>query len=494
MKKALLITLVVIVLAALIGPAITGPMTEKAINRIAEQASNQWLQVSVASYERSWFGADAMLTIGLGESYRQLLTQTATEAADAGDDAARASAEALAEEFAGETLKLPLAISHGPVFLSNGFGLGLGRASGSLDSENVGPLADLERIADIDSLLDVTLHTGLGLNTSVEASSPSFVAATDDGEFESKGMQIDLDVGGVSGDLTGSIDLLGGRFALADGSALSVGEIRSQLDLNVSRPYLTLGDAESQIEPFRFVDPDGVEIAFGPAAASQSTWLADDGLLAFDGRFSVDAVSAPNVELSSLVMEMAGGQLSPDVVVAYGELNQRLVDSLSGGDQASDLQTTVDEMTGLTRDALADSPFLDIPTFGFELNGEPVTGMLDVDIDGSTVPESSAFELSDIAMWKRIVGFDAMIEMPEALTMQLMRSSARSQMEAAMAQSGQELTDAELDKMVDDQLPMMIGMLQMQGMLSKTETGFKAAASFRDGQLTLNGTPIPLPF
>lgn len=490
MRKLFWILLAVLLAAVLIGPAVTGPMTEKALRQFAEQSSTDWVELKVASYQRSWFSADAVITIGLGGQYRELMSQSASS----GDGGSADAASRLAEEFAAEQLKLPLAISHGPVFLANGFGFGAGRATGALDSSEVGPLADLERLAEIDSLFDVTLHTSFALNTTIEASSPSFVATTDEGEFASRGIEIDLHVGAVSGEISGDVDVLGGRFALADGTALTFGEIRNRLDLDLARQYLTLGDATSTMDAIQLVDPDGEEIAFGPATMAQRTWIADDGLLAFDARFTVAAASGPEIEVTEFVMQTSGGQLSPEAIVAYGEFNQRMVESISGGKPEVDTDQMMAEAATLARDALALSPTFDLSTLSFGFNGEPVAGSIDLDVNGAAVPAQADFRFTDIPMWKQVIGFDAAIELPAALTRQMMRASVRDQVQSTMGQLGQEMTEEELTAMVEAQVPLMLGMLESNGMLSKTDSGYRAVASFRDGQMTLNGATIPLPF
>ena len=57
------------------------------------------------------------------------------------------------------------------------------------------------------------------------------------------------------------------------------------------------------------------------------------------------------------------------------------------------------------------------------------------------------------------------------------------------------MSDTEIEKLAEMQAATMLDMLSMQGMISSNVEGnFEIDFTMKDGQATLNGNPLPLPF
>ena len=58
----------------------------------------------------------------------------------------------------------------------------------------------------------------------------------------------------------------------------------------------------------------------------------------------------------------------------------------------------------------------------------------------------------------------------------------------------QNMTAEELQAAVEQQTPMMLSTFAQQGLIKETEKGYETKLTLKDGEASVNGTPIPLPF
>ena len=77
--------------------------------------------------------------------------------------------------------------------------------------------------------------------------------------------------------------------------------------------------------------------------------------------------------------------------------------------------------------------------------------------------------------------------------MQVAENNMREQIEAMSAAGPEPMTEEQIDQLVAQQVPQMLSMLEQQGMIEKTEGGYRAKASFKNGELMVNGVAVPLP-
>jgi len=56
------------------------------------------------------------------------------------------------------------------------------------------------------------------------------------------------------------------------------------------------------------------------------------------------------------------------------------------------------------------------------------------------------------------------------------------------------MTAEELQAAVEQQTPMMLSTFAQQGLIKETEKGYETKLTLKDGEASVNGTPIPLPF
>ncbi|NRA84039.1 MAG: YdgA family protein [Gammaproteobacteria bacterium] len=120
-----------------------------------------------------------------------------------------------------------------------------------------------------------------------------------------------------------------------------------------------------------------------------------------------------------------------------------------------------------------------------------VTSNLNTSLVGiDAVPD----QLSDIGFWASHLLVDGKVEGDKAAIEFVASQYIKSQM--LRGQSEASMTPEEIDElntMALQQIQGMLGMLTEQGMVKATDANYTSELSFKDSQLTVNGTVIPLP-
>ncbi|MCR9278137.1 MAG: YdgA family protein [Pseudomonadaceae bacterium] len=492
MKKVVVIVAVVLAIVVL-SPFVTGRMTESALQDAIKLQENPWVAIEIADYDRGWFSSEATVRYRFSDSYQQMLNTALGEAANTAGDGAEVA-------FDGALLT-PLTIDHGLVFLSNGLGFGLNRMSGNLDVSQFDVLSDFQTLAGVDSLMTFSSTTGLTGASSFDIASPQIAIDEDGTQFSFQGFSAD----GTAQLTTGQVDMEGTMPGLSIVSTggdepmnLTIGETRMTADVQQHSTYVTVGDVSFVMSEIA-VEGDDAKIVFTDLAVEQSTTLSEAGLLDIDVVYKLAGLTGPDVSVDDMLVNLEMDNIRPEALEAYMDYNQKMTDQImqaaANPDEASvDSEAVMAEMASMVHQVLQGSPELRITPMSAVIDGEQVAANMDLRFDASVLPALDQFNFMDLAMWKQMLSLDADVALPVAMAEQMMRSSARSQMQAAVAQSGQEMTEEQIDQMVDAQLPMMLGMLEQQGMMIKSESGYASTAKFADGQLTVNGNLIPLPF
>lgn len=493
MKK---VTVLIVVLLAivLLSPFVTGRMTESALQDAIDMQENPWVAIEVTDYQRGWFSSEASVRYRLSDSYVQMLNGVVGQASNAttGGDA---------EITFDGALLTPLTIDHGLIFLSNGVGFGINRMSGNLDVSQFETLADFQTLAGVDSLMTFSSTTGLTGAASFDIASPQIAIDEDGTQFSFLGFTAD----GTARLTTGKVDMEGlmpGLSIVSTSGAepinLTVGETRMAADVEQHSTYVTTGDVSFVISEMAVEGDDG-KVVFSDLALEQSTSLSDAGLLGIDVAYKLAALTAPDLSVADVLLNLEMDNIRPEALEAYMSYSQKMSEQMmqavsESAEPAIDQEAMMAEMASMVHQVLQGSPEMRIAPMSAVIDGETVVANMDLRFDASVLPALGQFNFMDIAMWKQMLSLDADLALPAAMAESMMRSSVRTQMLAAAAQGGQEMSEEQIDQMVDAQLPMMLGMLEQQGMMTKSDAGYASTAKFADGQLTVNGNLMPLPF
>ncbi|MEM7080054.1 MAG: DUF945 family protein [Pseudomonadota bacterium] len=200
-------------------------------------------------------------------------------------------------------------------------------------------------------------------------------------------------------------------------------------------------------------DLDGFTVRNAPEPVNVSAANLTVGI----ARVHVDAVT----ELQTMQ-----GQLSADDPAA----NTRLVD--------------------LTHTVLSESPSMSLAT-RFVFNDQPFSADLQIGTDPDQLPPRASFSFDNPLLLVPMLKVTLNMSVHEQLAAAMMAPQLKAQLMAGMPE-GTEVDDAQLDQMVQAQVPMMIGGLTAQGYLTKEGDQLEMNASFDGQQLLLNGQPIPL--
>lgn len=492
--KKVTVLIVLLLTIVLLSPFVTGRMTENALQDSIALQENPWIAVEIADYQRGWFSSDAIIRYRLSDSYSSMLNSVVAQSAAANGTQAPVT-------FNGSLLT-PMKIDHGLVFLTNGLGFGINRMSGDLDVSQFESLSDFQTLAGVESLLTFSATTGLTGATSFDMTSPAIEISEDGSTFSFRGFTADGTARLASGKVMIDGTMPGLSVTATSDDApmkLTVGETRLTADVEQVSTYVSIGDVGVAIAQMAVFGDDG-EILFNDFAIDQKTSLSDAGLLDVAVAYKMGALTAPDLSVSDLLINMEMANLKPDALEAYMSYSQKMTEqvmqaaSTGSEEPALDSEAMMAELVSLVHQVLQGSPEMRFSPMSAVIDGEQVTANIDLRFDASVLPSIDQFNFMDLVMWKQMLSLTADVAMPTAMVEDMARSSTRSQLAVALAQSGEEMSEEQLDQMVDAQVPMMLGMLEQQGMMTKSESGYASTAAFADGQLTVNGNVMPLPF
>ncbi len=493
--KKLVVLIVVLLAIVLLSPFVTGRMTESALQDSIDMQENPWVSVEIADYQRGWFSSEATVRYRLSDSYSSMLNSVVSQGVDA------AGGDTPPVTFNGALLT-PMQIDHGLVFLTNGFGFGINRMSGNLDVSQFESLADFQTLAGVDSLLTFNATTGFTGAMNFDLASPTIEIKDEGNTFSFQGFTADGTARLARGAVAMEGTMPGLSIAASGGDEpmqFRVGETRLAADVEQVSTYVSIGDVGVAITEMAVVGEDG-EVVFNDFEIEQETSLTEAGLLDIAVAYKMGSLTAPDLSVSDMLINMEMINLKPEALEAYMSYSQKMSEQVmqaaSGGSQAPaiDQEAMMAEMVSLVHEVLQGSPELRFAPMSAVINGDKVLANMDLRFDASVLPALDQFNFMDLAMWKQMLSLDADVALPVAMVEDMARSSTRSQLEVALAQSGEAMTDEQLDQMVDAQVPMVLGMFEQQGMMTKSEAGYASTAKFADGQLTVNGNVMPLPF
>jgi uncharacterized protein YdgA (DUF945 family) len=162
---------------------------------------------------------------------------------------------------------------------------------------------------------------------------------------------------------------------------------------------------------------------------------------------------------------------------------------LSGAQSAPD--TLLAELIPVVEQLLTRGPSLTLDPIRFSMNGEPFSANLRIVTDPAALPAAPRNFL-DPALWLAIASVNAEADVSKALAQTLAEQFARQQLAAAGAASGQPMPEEQLAEMAAAQAGLMLVALSGQGFLEDTGETYTATLEFASGELTVNGTSVPL--
>ncbi len=117
---------------------------------------------------------------------------------------------------------------------------------------------------------------------------------------------------------------------------------------------------------------------------------------------------------------------------------------------------------------------------------------ISLELDGSILPDYESFSIADTALWMKIVSGEAYINMSDEMARTMAVEYAANQIVSTLIQQGQTADPLEIEQVAEQQGPVLLYNFTQQGLLKKTETGYMGKVALQDGEMKINGTPVPL--
>jgi uncharacterized protein YdgA (DUF945 family) len=470
MKRVLLIVIVLVVVAVLGLPVLTGMMTQARIEeRVAGLNNNPVVLVDVASYDRGWLAATSRIEIGLNPQYAAQL------------NAASMPAGAMLEQ----RLPFVLEVKHGPVIFDDGVQLALSSVVATFDPES--PLSVLARdLLGMPYVFQLRGHGPLTGGFEFEAEIPPVDYGDGANDLSFSGLRVDGTLRGDHVTSRGNIDSF---------------DFTSEFATAVVEQVSFTGDSEYRVGSFGVGNVDfGIArvVVTSPMAGTEPLFTAqglrvsgesaidDGGRMRIGFSYGAESVAAgTGFSLADAELGVAVADLDAEAVQDYYETIQLAMVQQPAASPDEVLAALVPVLERL----IEGGPNLTVDPIRFVMNGEPFFAKILVDVDPAALPPAATRNYQDPSLWIAAATVTAEAEVSKVLAQDLARQAMRMQ----LAGSGDpSLTEEDIDAQAEAQVGLMLVQLTGMGMLQDSGDNYTTSARFASGTLTVNGTPIPL--
>lgn len=444
-------------------PPAFGLLTEHQLHRYAD--ADERVHIAIDEYERGWFSSRGRLSV-LPPAVDQ--------------------ASVMFAQYA-EPIELEVEVNHGPLSLKDGIFVGLSEMF--VRPVDAGPTTG-------SGDFDMVLHSTFGGNINFLARLPSFHHSAEHGVISFSGGRIDGTIAGQRLDARTEFDSL--QLESERGS-LSLLNVRATLERETDAP-LGSSAAVTGDTPTQYIVPGSIAAEIGrfafelkPAGAA-----VDASGLRFESGANLDDRSA--LVTGAMKVSLQRARIGDETTITDAQLETRVgnVDAAaldawyhlaaaSGGASPPPV-----EFEPVVLRLLAGGPSFAIETLRFALDGDPFEAALRLDIDAAALPQSGIADLSDIALWGRLVSGRGEISAAKSLVERLSVSAMKAQLRRQQAE-GQEMPGDSLDALAHAQVGLGLAMLDAQGLIKDTGALYRTVVTLENGRLTVNEQTVQLP-
>jgi uncharacterized protein YdgA (DUF945 family) len=471
MKKILLIVLVLIVVAVLGLPLLTGMMTQARIEeRVAALNNNPAFLVEVASYDRGWLAATSRIELGLNPQY-----------------AAQYGGGIPVGAMLEQRIPFLVEVKHGPVIFDDGVQIALSSVVATFDPES--PLSVLARDQlGMPYVFQLRGHGPITGGFVFEAEIPPVDYGDGANDLSFSGLRVDGTLRGDHVTSRGNID----SFDLTSELATAVVEqVTFAMDSEYQVGSFGVGNGELGVARVVVTSPlAGTEPLFTAQRlrVGGESAIDDNGRMRIGINYGAESVAAgTSFSLADAELGIAVADLDAEAVQDYYETIQLVM-----GQQPA---ASPDEITAAlvpVFDRLVEGgPNLTVDPIRFVMNGEPFFAKILVDVDPAALPPAETRDYQDPTLWIAAATVAAEAQVSKVLAQDLAQQAMRMQ----LAGSGDpSLTEEDIAAQAEAQVGLMLVQLTGMGMLQDSGDSYTTSARFASGTLTVNGTPIPLGF
>ena len=459
----------------LIGPKIIGSgVNEKIDDFVGALNKTPGYEATIVSSQSSWFSTVATVKIGLDPALFGDLT---------------ASPEA-AEFFEDFSINAHVTAQHGPLLTLNGLGLGLLALKAEVDEAT---LRDYLAYSEDERLYSLLINIGLLGSASYTDEVQAFSVVDGSDTADSKPLSFSGWSGG--GTMSAShLDYRGQMDSLTmpqDGNS-ALFQIQSvSLAMNVDDSWANMIAGAFYDSSFEFVigsiivgSPmkSGTKVRVENIVMDGVSEKSDDGeLMDMAINYGIETIASEGFNAKDLVLNTEFNNLEKTFFTAFQE--------------ASVDPSEIDQMTEVLKSSLLlqlqASPEFNITEMSGGVGNGSFSGKMLMKITGvdslPAVPE-------DLEFWLSKADVDSAITVDKAMALWVAEKMLISQLQGD-AQTADQMTNKETKDLAVQQAGTMIETFSQQGMVIVNDEGnYTMTFTLTDGQATLNGNPMPLPF
>ena len=474
MNKPLLAGAGVTLVALGVAPYFIGTSVHENVNAAVNEINQQAVySAEVLSYDKGWFSTTA--EIKLAVDFQALINAQNVDSTDIP-----------MEE--NPSITATLVAHHGPVYFGDGLGLGRVHYTVSIDGD------ELREYVQWDGQQPIYRNEGVvGLFGGLSYADviPALSATAEEEGFT-------LLFSGYSGKAEPDGDQ---TFYMSSGESLSISADEFSIEMkNLSMDMSYDGDMVAAFKGDLFESQgkariESIEISNiepGAAVKIENLAFATDVKINEDNHtaniyveYAVDKAVGPELDATDMVLGVAINNLDIDFIKAYQDFSNNSL--LVPSEEVPAKMMEFVEANLLTQ--LKAEPEINITKLKATLpegsfNAYANTKLVGIDALPGT--------LEDAAYWVTHLLADAQITADKALAQSMASGYMMGQLMATP--QAQNMTAEELQAAVEQQTPMMLRTFAQQGLIKETEKGYETKLTLKDGEASVNGTPIPLPF
>jgi uncharacterized protein YdgA (DUF945 family) len=390
-------------------------------------------------------------------------------------------------------------IYNGPLLIGTGQS-GVLPALALIDTRLVIPSDDSDKfeklLREIPELKDSFAHITIGFDgkAKVMMEVPPFEMQEDDGSLAWGGLTVTSEYAPGPGTLAGSI-VLGNVDARFEDGSINWQGVQGDFDLVQVLPMLFVGQSQMvfggmKVEIENKVSDKNIlvqsnELKIASASSYDGHLVHVSQTMTCDG-VTIDGETYGPLEFDMELKNMNAQALSDyqqNIMSVYSEIDPLNPDAM--------LAQLLPLYTDLAFQLMAESPEFNINRFYINTPMGAAQGMLKIKYDN---PQQEA--PADLAsLFQYLPYFDASTDLTvdQSLVKSFLKSSIKKKIQAASANGNQpEMSDLEIEALVNQQIEGQLGMFAAQGFIVREEEKIKSQIIFTGGELSVNGKPMPL--
>ena len=458
MKKPLIAALAIAAVALLAVPQILGRLTEKQIRaRAADLDGGAW-SLEIKSYDRGWFRSHAVIEVGLSPGYAAGLPPSSSPGAAAG---------------APPGMPVAIDVAHGPVAVLDGAYLGWSKLVARADG-TAPQVAALEQQLGVPQLFEFRSRTSLLGATSFDGAIPKLDVPLEVGSVRVSGGAFAGTVRGNRVQSEGHVDSIE---LSTPGADMALRGLRAAIDLDIHSRAVLLGTTSVTLDNVSVTSALLGSALFDASSVTLGSDVALDGSrtrLGIGTSYDIATMTVGGVQLTNASIGLGLRDIDVDAFEAYRKATDEFLRTQDSGA----LQSAVMRV-------LAAHPTVALDPVRVLADGEPFEARLELTPNDRVSADSLAF--FDPAELAGILNGNAEINISRRLAERIAQQALR--MQAGFDPS---VRPEQLEEMLAAQSDALLLMLASQGIVEANGTGFHAKVELADGELRLNGRPMPL--